>query len=300
MLRRTRVTHIAGRLAAVSRVKGLMCLRLLSPFRVSVGGVIDVGVVDRAHMVVHDGPKRRRAAAHMHVVTWLHLRKNLAESRAEASDALIRILEGQVLPHVVVGPLSLEVREILLAAGARRRADVLLAEHGRVIRLRLVAAHEVKQLTDFLAQLGETLVDVLFHGKLAEHLLDHGGDLVQDRVLHLQQLRLVRLSWQDHLDVVELTDGLLAVLLKLLAELLQRRLEAIDFLRGLGTAADFDWSTLHALHRLTESLDQFLILFASNHDLLELIPARRVEVSDLLPERLQLLAKLVELVVGVL
>lgn len=157
--------------------------------------VIHIRVIDRGSVVLHHGPQCRRAAAHGRVLARLHLREDSAEPRAEARDPLVRVFERQFLPRVVVGLDRLQVDQILLAAGASHRPEMLLAEHSSLVVAFLSAPEQLKYLLDLLRKLGEALVHFVLGRELAEQLLDHLADPVQDGILQVDQIGLVRLRW---------------------------------------------------------------------------------------------------------
>ena len=155
--------------------------------------VVHVRRIDRARVVVHHSSQSRRAITHLQVLTRPHLREDPTEARTEAGDSFVRVLERQLLPDVIVSLDCLQIDKVLLTAGAGNRPKVPLAEHGGFILVVPATVEKLEQLSDLLGDLIEATVNILFSSELAEQLLDHLTNAVEDGVLQVEEIGLVRL-----------------------------------------------------------------------------------------------------------
>lgn len=125
----------------------------------------------------------------------LNHRQHLAETLADPCDSLSRVPEGQFAPRHEVNPLAIQIGEAFLTTGAREAAQVLLIEHGVLIRrLLLTLCH--KEVVQVLQLALEKLQGFLCFCLVCELLGQRSDDVVQsahDHLLKLDQPVLVSL-----------------------------------------------------------------------------------------------------------
>jgi hypothetical protein len=112
-----------------------------------------IEVVSSARSVCIRGPRKAaRTIVSLHLVRIDHA-EHLGEALPDASNTLRGVSEGHFSPGEELNLLAIKVGQILLTAGARIAAQVLLVEHGIfVLRPVLLAHHQVIQILELSLQ----------------------------------------------------------------------------------------------------------------------------------------------------
>lgn len=126
--------------------------------------------------------------------------------------------------------LSLHVDEVLLARGAGLRSEMFLAEHGIFLIFFLLLGEQLHDFLKLLAQLCETLQCIVLVRELFQERFDHFLQLVEEPVLHINEVLLVRLMRHLVHQIRNVLLRIVPVLLKFSPQLGELITQSVDLL----------------------------------------------------------------------
>ena len=147
-------------------------------------------------------------------ICWsLHVGENLGETLTISGDPLAGVSKWQFFVSKEVGWLTVEIGNVLLTRGASDRSEWLLREHGVICAWSSswLLSKELHDFSDLFTELGKSLHNIIFIGKLTQNLVYHIFKFLHDSVFKFLQFSPVSLLWQLVIDVLQITIGLVSV-----------------------------------------------------------------------------------------